>query len=57
MANIVQFDVHGPDDAPSVLLSSGLGGTAGFWQPQMSALLGAGYRVITYDVQGAARKP
>jgi aminoacrylate hydrolase len=57
MANNVHFDVHGPDDAPSVLLSSGLGGTAGFWQPQMSALLGAGYRVITYDQRGTGRSP
>jgi aminoacrylate hydrolase len=55
MVNSVHFDVHGPDGAPSVLLSSGLGGTAGFWQPQMSALIDAGYRVITYDQRGTGR--
>jgi aminoacrylate hydrolase len=55
MAHIVHFDVHGPYGGPSVLLSSGLGGTAGFWQPQIDALLGAGYRVITYDQRGTGR--
>jgi aminoacrylate hydrolase len=55
MASKVHFDVQGPNGAPSVLLSSGLGGTAGFWQPQMSALLDAGYRVITYDQHGTGR--
>jgi aminoacrylate hydrolase len=55
MVNVVHFDVHGPLGAPSVLLSSGLGGTAGFWQPQLSALIDAGYRVITYDQRGTGR--
>jgi aminoacrylate hydrolase len=55
MANVVHFDVHGPLGAPSVLLSSGLGGTAGFWQPQLSALINAGCRVITYDQRGTGR--
>ncbi len=55
MANVVHFDVHGPLGAPSVLLSSGLGGTAGFWQPQLNSLLGAGYRIITYDQRGTGR--
>jgi aminoacrylate hydrolase len=55
MASKIHFDVHGPNSASSVLLSSGLGGTAGFWQPQMNALLDAGYRVITYDQSGTGR--
>jgi aminoacrylate hydrolase len=54
------FDVHAPDPAvaarnQTVLLSSGLGGAAAFWRPQIPALTAAGYRVISYDQRGTGR--
>ncbi|ORM51015.1 pyrimidine utilization protein D [Pantoea conspicua] len=52
----MQLDIVGlqSPDAPTLVLSSGLGGVAGFWQPQLAALT-ARYRVVLYDQRGTGR--
>jgi len=53
----LHVEVHGAAEGDAVLLSSGLGGSAGFWQPQIGALVAAGHRVIAYDQRGTGRSP
>ncbi|RZL99829.1 MAG: pyrimidine utilization protein D [Variovorax sp.] len=55
--NALYHEVHGPADGETVLLSSGLGGSAGFWQPQIAPLVAAGHRVVAYDQRGTGRSP
>jgi aminoacrylate hydrolase len=48
-------EVHGPANGEAVLLSSGLGGSAGYWSLQIPTLVEAGYKVIAYDQHGTGR--
>ena len=48
------YETHGADDAPPLILSSGLGGSARYWKPNIPALA-EHYRVIAYDHRGTGR--
>lgn len=55
MTTTLHHEVHGPADGAAVLLSSGLGGTTGYWSTLIPILVGAGYKVIAYDQRGTGR--
>lgn len=44
------------NDAPTIVLSAGLGGAGAFWQPQFAALTDT-FRVVLYDHRGTGRNP
>lgn len=52
----MHYDIHGRTDAaaPTIIMSSGLGGSGAYWAPQLEPL-SSGYRVITYDHRGCGR--
>ncbi len=48
------YEFHGREDATPLILSPGLGGSAGYWTPNLAAL-SANYRVLLYDHRGTGR--
>jgi len=52
----MHYEVHGSQksDAPTIILSSGLGGAGAYWQPQIEALTPL-LRVVTYDQRGTGK--
>lgn len=48
------YELHGAEDAPPLILSSGLGGSASYWELNLPAL-SENYRVIVYDHRGTGR--
>ncbi len=48
------YETHGAADAPPLILSSGLGGSAGYWAPNLPALTEY-FHVIAYDHRGTGR--
>ncbi|WP_375396302.1 pyrimidine utilization protein D [uncultured Sphingomonas sp.] len=48
------YEVHGPSGAPRLILSSGLGGSASYWAPNLEPLARS-YGVLAYDHRGTGR--
>lgn len=48
------WESHGPDDAPPLIMSAGLGGSGGYWKPNLGAFAND-YRVILYDHRGTGK--
>ncbi|WP_181795504.1 alpha/beta fold hydrolase [Streptomyces sp. WELS2] len=52
----LHVEVHGPEDAPAVVLAHGWTCSTAFWAAQIRELA-AGHRVIAYDQRGHGRSP
>lgn len=50
----IYYEWHGPEDGQVLILSSGLGGSGGYWAPNLPAL-SADHRVLVYDHRGTGR--
>jgi aminoacrylate hydrolase len=50
----LHYEEHGRADGPPLILASGLGGSAGYWKPNLEALA-ADHRVIAFDQRGTGR--
>ncbi len=48
------YEWHGPEDGDVLILSAGLGGLAGYWQPNLAAFA-EHYRVLVYDHRGTGQ--
>lgn len=48
------YEWRGPDDGKLLILSAGLGGSAGYWEPNLEAL-SRHHRLLLYDHRGTGR--
>ena len=48
----IYYEVTGADDAPTIVLTHGAGGSHAAWFQQVPPLADAGYRVVTWDSRG-----
>ncbi len=48
----IYYEVTGDDDAPTIVLTHGAGGSHAAWFQQVPVLADAGYRVVTWDCRG-----